>query len=226
MTGLGATVAAFAVAVEHLPERGLLTAALAATGLEAAALGLSGRGRGYLLASPAILCAAWITFASGSLTGDPQWFTVPVGLTVLVVVGLARADLRRSGQPVDAPVVVTLDVVGMAFVVGAALGRTATESIAYGAAAVGLGLGIAIWAVLTKVRRRLAVGVGSVILAVVLMLVGPLVQIVPQIHGAALWLVIAAIGALAIVVAALVERGRAAVRTAVAGIRVLTDGWE
>jgi hypothetical protein len=224
--GLGATGVALVVAAAHLPERALLTAALAATGLEAAALGLSGRRRAYLLASPAILCASWITFASGSLTGDPQWFTVPVGLTVLVVVGIARADLRRTDQRVDAPVIVALDLTGMAFVVGAALGRTVTESIAFGLVAVAFGVAIAIWAVLTRVRRRLAFGVGTVTLAVALMLVGPLVEIVPEIHGATLWLVIAAFGVAAITIAAFLERGRAAVRSAVAGVRTLTEDWE
>ncbi len=224
--GFGATGVALVVAGAHLPERDLLTAALAATGLQAAALGLGGRRRAYLLASPAILCAAWITFASGSLTGDPQWFTIPVGLTVLIVVGLARGDLRRNAEPVAPPVLVALDLTGMAFVVGAALGRTVTESIAYGAIAIGSGVVIAVWGVLTRVRRRLAFGVGTVTLAVVLMFVGPLVDLVPQIHGATLWLVIAAFGVVAITIAAFLERGRAAVRSAVAGVRTLTADWE
>ena len=43
-----------------------------------------------LVAAPVPIGAAWLVFASEALTGNPQWFTVPTGLTLLAVVGLTR----------------------------------------------------------------------------------------------------------------------------------------
>ncbi len=221
-----ASAAALVAATSALPDRGLLVAALLVTALESAAIGLVGRRLPYLVAAPVLVCAAWITFASEALAGEPQWFTVPVGVTLLVVVGLARSQFRRSRRALDDPALLALELVGMAFVVGSAYVQTVTDGPIHGLIGIGLSVAICVWGVVTRVRRRLAFGAAATVGFVVVMIVVPLARLVPGAGGPALWLTLAAVGLAAILVAAFLERGRDATRNAVARLRELTDDWE
>jgi hypothetical protein len=221
-----ASAVAIGAACTALPDRDLLVPALAVAGLEAAALGLVLRRFELLTASPILLCASWLTFASEALAGQPQWFTVPVGITVLAVEGFLRAAVRaREWHGADASLR-AVDYVGMALVVGAALAQTVVESPAYGLAGIAFGSALAAWGAVTRVRRRALFGAAAVGLSALLMLAVPLAELVPQLEGAALWATVAALGLVAIVVAALLEQGRRRVRSTVARIDELTRDWE
>jgi hypothetical protein len=111
-------------------------------------------------------------------------------------------------------------------VVGAALAQTVVQSAVYAVVAIALGLGLGGWGVVTRVRRRVAFGAGTVALAAALMLIAPLADLVPRVRGPALWLTIAGIGLVAILVAAFLERGRTAVSRAVTTLREATADWE
>jgi cell division protein FtsW (lipid II flippase) len=89
-----------------------------------------------------------------------------------------------------------------------------------------LGLGLIGFGVLTRVRRRALFGVATFVLSLVLMIVVPLVGLTPQFSGPALWITIAAVGLVAIFVAAFLEQGRRAVTQAVARLRELTKDSE
>lgn len=221
-----ATVATALTALAQWPERPLLVAALLLLGLDLTALGLTGRRPLALVAAPVPIGAAWLVFASEALTGNPQWFTVPAGLTLLAVVGLTRVQERRTGHdPASAPIVV-LDLLGSALIVGGALALTVVDNVAYGLLAIALGATIAVWGVLTKVRRRVVFGATTITLAVLLLVVVPLAGLIPHAGGPALWLALAGVGLVAITVAALLEQGRALAHRAITGFRDATEGWE
>lgn len=222
------TGVALAVAAAELPDRPLLVAALLVAGVELLALGLVTRRAGWLVASTATLVSAWLVFASQALTGDPQWFTVPVGLAVLVMVALIRGDRRRSEADLDsvAPPIVGLDLLGMTFVVGSALLQTVSDSPSFGLLAVALGLGLVVFGGLTGVRRRLFFGAATVAGALVLMVVPPLVGLVDEIRGWVPWALLAGAGMIALLVAAFLEQGRRFVRRTVQRFSELTEGWE
>lgn len=221
------TLAALLAAVEAFgTERMWLASALVVVGAQCVLLGVTGRVSGAVVVSPLPIGAAWLVYASGVLAGNPQWFTVPTGLTLLSVVALERAARHRDGRPAAAPEIVMLDVLGMVFVVGASLVQTVTTSVAYGALAVALGAALAVWGALTQVRRRVVVGAGTIALALLLMVVPPLVELVPAFTGPALWVAMATIGLAIILAAAFLERGRATARTLAGRLRELTDGWE
>ncbi len=225
LAGLASVIAVGAACTE-LPGRELLVPALAVAGLEAAVLGLALRRFEVLAASPVLLCASWLAFASEALTGEPQWFTVPIGITVLAVEGLAGAAIRARGGHPAMDVLRALDYVGMAFVVGAALAQTVVEGPVYGLIGAALGAALAAWGAATRVRRRAIFGAGSIALSLLLMLAVPLADLVPRLEGAALWATVAALGLVAIVIAALLEQGRRRIRTTVARIEELTHDWE
>jgi hypothetical protein len=191
-----------------------------------ATLGIVLRSNAALVFAPLFACTAWIVFAADALAGSAQWYTVPIGLTLLVVVALVRRDARGRGRDPSAASVVALEMVGIAFVVGAALVQSVTTSLVYTAVALALGLAIGAWGVVTKVRRRVAAGVAIVVAAMVLLVALPLVQLLPAWSSALLWACIAGVGILALLAATLLEQGRSVVRRVLKGFGELTEGWE
>ena len=75
-------------------------------------------------------------------------------------------------------------------------------------------------------RRRVVAGAAVVLGAAVLLVAVPLVALLPGWGGAGAWLVIAGAGALAVVVATLLERGRAAVTGLWRRLGDPDAGWE
>jgi hypothetical protein len=225
-----AGAAGLALALVAWPNRGPLIITLLVIGAEAAAVGLTLRQPTAVYASPFLVCAAWLLFATDALRGNPNWLTVPIGLSLLAMVELARWD-RRSGtglpdDPVLNNVLLSLEYAGMAFLVGAALVETVFDSVWYGLLGVSLGVVVVGWAAFTRVRRRTQVGVGVVLLSLFLMLTVPVVRLVPQLHDVALWGAVAAVGVLLLLVATTIEQSRARVMAGIRRLDQLMAGWE
>jgi hypothetical protein len=65
------------------------------------------------------------------------------------------------------------------------------------------------------------------VVVALLMVIGvPMVRLLPEWQGAGLWVLLLGLGIAALLVAALIERGRAAARTAVRRFREITADWE
>jgi hypothetical protein len=225
---LGSATAALAVVVAttELPDRMLLVPSLAASSLQAAALGVALRLLLPQLLSPVLACAAWWAFAAEALGGNPQWYTVPIGLSLLVAVGLWRRHrLLREANPA-APEIVALELAGIGFLVGAAFLQAVTEVVGYAALAAVLGVGVCGWGLVTRVRRRVLAGVVIVTGALVVFVVVPLVQLLPAWEGAWLWLLIGAVGILALLAATLLEQGREVVKRGTRRFAEMTEHWE
>jgi len=210
----------------QLPDTGLLSVALLVGAVVSGAMSVETRSLLAQLCTPVLVCAAWIVYAAGALDGNPQWFAVPVGLTILVIVGLLRHRLRAAGHDPAASEVVLLETTGVACIVAPSFVQAFTVGLGYAALACFLGLLVAGWGMLTQVRRRVTAGV-VVCLASMLVLVGvPMSRLLPAWSGVTLWVTIAGIGLLAIVGATLLEKGRAVVRAGIESFREMTQGWE
>jgi hypothetical protein len=204
---------------------GLLAAGLLLIGLEAAAgsLLLARPGLGRL--APPLACGAWLELTAEAIGGDPQWLTIPVGLTLLVVVEMTRAQRRRGGRPLDHELRL-LEHAGMLLVVGAALVQTVTRATSYGLVAALLAIALCVWGAATRVRRRVVVGSVALLLALFGMIAVPVAQLVPEFRGAALWIVLTVVGLVLVAVAVSLEQGRARLASAVGRIDRLMQGWE
>lgn len=226
--GLGAvtTLGAIVVAAGQLPEPTLLvpTFLVAAGVLAVAGVALSSVWLRVL--APMFACAAWVVFAAEALGDNPQWYTLPMGLALLVAVALLRQDARARGGDPTAPGIVTLELVGIAFVVGASIVQAVTDSLAYIALALLLGAAVGAWGLLTRVRRRVVAGGVVVIAAVVVLLAVPLVSLLPGWQGTALWMFLAGAGLVALLAATAIEKGRIVARKALARYEALGDEWE
>jgi hypothetical protein len=224
---LGGLHAAGAVgyAVAALPSRQLLIAILLLLAVETAALSLVLRRSEPLYAVPVLACAAWLAFATDALAGNPEWLTVPIGIAGLMVVELFRRDRRRAHLPPRTELL-ALEYGSMAFVLAASLVQTVSDTVAYGALAIALGVALATWGFFTRVRRRSEVGAGGVLLALVLMVAVPIVRVVPQFQGAVLWGALAAVGIVLLLLATTLEQGRARVQRTIRLFEDLMVGWE
>jgi hypothetical protein len=238
--GVVATGASVALAADLWPRRDLLVLALLAGGAEAAAVGFALRRTEPLLLSPLLLCAGYLLFAEGSFANDPNWFTVPIGFALLLTVELGRGAAKAGADPggvlpegrawrglvVHRELALLIEYLGMAILVGASLVETVTSSLAFGILSILFGTALALWGIVTQVRRRALFGAAVVVLSVVLILGVPLAQLIPTFTGAALWIAVAAIGAVLVLVASFLEQGRAKIRSAAERLGGLMEGWE
>jgi hypothetical protein len=226
--GVALAAGAIMVAVGSLPthDSKVLVPGLAAAALQAAAVGIVLRITRVEMLSPVLACAAWLMFSSGATGDNAQWVTVPLGLAILTVVELWRQDRKQRDRRLAAIEILVLELAGVAFLVGAALVQTVTVSVAYAALAATLGLAVIGWGVLTRLRRRLATGALIVLKSFVLLIAVPLVGLIPAWRGAALWVLIAAVGLVALLVASFLEQGKTAAHKGASRFAEATAGWE
>lgn len=227
---LAASVAATGVALgaawAALPDRGLLIPAFILAGVLAVALAVGTHRAAVAAITPIPLCAAWLIYASEALTGQPQWFTMPLGAALLAVAVLLRSARRADGRPVATPDVISLEVTGMGLLVGASLVQSVTESTLYALVGAGLGVAIAGWGALTRVRRRLFGGMIAAAASLLLLIIVPLVPLASQVGGMTVWLVLAGAGLAAIAAAALLDTTRSAIHHRITRFAELTRDWE
>jgi len=121
---------------------------------------------------------------------------------------------------------VTLELAGVAFLVAVPLILSVTTSLLHAAVAATLGVGVAGWGLLSRVRRRVASGAVVVVIALVLLVAVPLVSLLPAWSGASLWILVASVGVLAVCAATLLEKARTAARAGRTRLGALTQGWE
>lgn len=222
---LGAS-SALVVAGLELPDTVLVPPALVVAAAFSAAYGVALHQLWARLLAPPLLCAAWVVWAGNALGGNPQWYAVPVGLTVLVLVALMRADARARGAVLDRGLQALMEATGVLLVVGASFVQAFTTSLGYAVLAAFLGGLVAVWGLLTRVRRRLLMGASVVVGALVVLVLIPLAHLLPAWSSATLWVVIGCAGLLALLSATLLEQGRAVVRRGLDDLHRLTDGWE
>jgi hypothetical protein len=224
--GAAAAAGAIAVAGSQLPDALLLVPGLAAAAVQAAAIGVTLGSLVVQVFSPVLACAAWLVYASELLGGNPQWSTMPIGLAMLGVVALLRHDRSLHDGNMAAPPIIALEFIGIGFLVGASFVQAVTENLLYTMVALALGLLIAAWGMVTRVRRRLAAGVAVGLAALVLLVAVPLVRLLPELTTAALWVLILGLGLVILLIATLFEKGRKAVRKNVVRFEQTTADWE
>lgn len=204
----------------------LVTLVLFACAIEAWTFGTLWNKPALSESAPFWLVGAWCAFAAGSLSGNAQWYTLPIGVALIGVEEIRRNDHRRAGLPPYSVSGRWIEYLGMMLIVGASMFQTITVNTTYALIAVVLGMAIAAWGAFTHVRRRAVFGTAATLLAVVLMLAVPLARVLPNTPGMVVWISLAAIGVIAVTGAAFIERGRHAVRSGIRRFGSATHDWE
>jgi energy-converting hydrogenase Eha subunit H len=129
-------------------------------------------------------------------------------------------------ESIPAGALLLMEVAGMAFVCGVALVEAVTAGALYALFVVLWGLLIALWALVTRVRRRLQAGTAIASLGLFLLIAVPVAQLVPHMSGVALWAALAGAGALSLLIATTLEQSRVRVGAALRRLSELTEVWE
>ena len=124
------------------------------------------------------------------------------------------------------PELVALEIAGFAFLIGASPVRVIQGSSWAGAVGAALGMLVATWGALTRVRRRLWLGLAAAVGSALLMVIVPLAQEPPKVAGATLWVLLAAIGIAVVVIATALERWRAYIGTGMHRLGALMRDWD
>ncbi|MGN8245716.1 hypothetical protein ACTHAM_002841 [Cellulomonas soli] len=204
----------------------LLGPVLAAGAVQAGAAGATLRSWRLQALAPVLACLAWWSFAAGALDVGASAYTIAVGVATLAVVELWRADLRRRDESGALRDVVPLELVGVGFLVVVPCVQAVTTSVLQAAVVLLLGVLVAGWGALTRVRRRVVTGTLVVLVSVVLLVGVPLVALLPGWGGAAVWLLVAGAGFVAVLAATQLERGRTALRSTWHRWGQDSSGWE
>lgn len=204
----------------------LVTLVLFACAVEAWTFGTLWRRVQLAESAPALLVGAWCAFAAGSLSGNAQWYTVPIGVALIGVEEIRRADHRHAGLPPYSTSGRWIEYLGMMLIVTASMFQTVLVSPYSSFLGVLVGMLIATWGALTHVRRRAVFGTAAAALAIVLLLGEYLVDVVPMRAGMGLWISLALLGVVAVAGAAFLERGRHAWRSGVQRFGSVTHDWE
>jgi hypothetical protein len=122
--------------------------------------------------------------------------------------------------------VTVLDIAGSTMLVAAATVQSLLGALQNALLVLAAGIGIVVWAAVGRIKHRLAIGVGTIVLAVALLLVVPLVEVVPTMSGPGLWATVAVIGLGIIVLATTIEQSRSRIHRLGEAWRDLTSGWE
>ena len=226
VVGVATTIGAVVAGASTSSPPHLVVPALLAAAVQAAVLGTAFQSTLVRAASPLLAYVAWLAFARQALAGSAQWYTLPLGGALLLAVGIVRHDARAKHRDPRGGIVVPLELLGVAFLVGAALVQAVVDSLAYAAIAIAIGAGVAGWGAVARVRRRVVYGAVVVVIAVVELIAVPLVRLLPAMGSVGVWILIAAVGLLAIGAATLLEASRAAARKVAAGFTESTRGWE
>src|SRR5205823_13838299 len=132
--------------------------------------------------------------------GAVDWFSAPVGLALLAIIALHRAERRRHQLPAKTRGIVAAELLAMGLVVAPALSETIFEAPVFGAVAIAGAAILAAWGGLTHVRRRVFFGGAGITLAIVLLIGIPITRVVTQPRADSgsgpigLWLGLAAAG--------------------------------
>lgn len=204
----------------------LVTLVLFACAVEAWTFGTLWRRVQLAESAPFLLVGAWCAFAAGSLSGNAQWYTVPIGVALIGVEEIRRADHRHAGLPPYSASGRWIEYLGMMLIVAASMFQTVLVSPYAAILGVVLGMSIATWGALTHVRRRAVFGTASTAFAIVLLLGEYLVDQVPMRAGMGLWISLALLGVVAVAGAAFLERGRHAWRSGLQRFGSVTHDWE
>ena len=224
--GAMAWVSAILLGLSQLPGAVILVPGLAAAAVWFVAVGVAWRQVWLQMMAPALACVAWFAFVADAVGGRASWYTLPIGIALLATVALWRRDRRAHGLDLAGTPVVVLEITGVAFGVGASLVQAITETVADGLVAAGFGIAVVVWGLMTRVRRRVAIGAVVVVTAMVVLVVVPLVALLPAWGGAGLWIMVAAVGLVAVLAATMLEKAREAARSTRQRWSDLTTDWE
>ena len=224
MLGAAATMTALLHAVVSLPARGPLTVVLLGVAAQLVAAGIIFERPILLSLGPPIVLAAWLGVAVEAMQGTALWFTIPIALTLIAEIDIVRWNRRRSEQPVATRELLALEFAAIGLLGAVVIVEMFGTSAAYALVGFILAGGLLLWAVVTRVRRRVvAAGVMATVTAVLSIFAAAASQAPPS---AFFWIAAAGTGFSVMLTMALIEAYRSKTGPVMLRFDQLMEGWE
>ncbi len=214
-----------ALVIDVQPREDLLAVVLFAIAVELIAHAVVFDRPHLALASPAAACGGGIVALPGTVTGVSNWYLLPMGVALLVTVGVLRAIRRSRGGDPSAVEVMLLELVGMGALVAAPLAETVGGRLWFSLVATAIGAVLMLWGASTRVEWRAGAGALIVLVANVVLIGVPLASSVTW-RGLTLWITLTVIGTVVIMVATYLERSRDRLHEALHQLDEMTADWE
>ena len=218
-----ASLEAAIVAASTWPRRDVLVAAILALGVEIIAAGITLNLPRLALIGPPVVFATWLVAVGDSIGENPQWYTTPIALTVLAEVELARWARRIRALNLGVTELLALEWAGVGLLTLTPLTQMFTDGVAYGVAAFAASVGLLVWAMLTRVRRRV---ISALVLATVSAVLWVTVAASVSAPSGRFWITTAGVGFAALFGIALIESYRSKSGRVMSRIDRLMEGWE
>ena len=219
-----ANLVAFVQALGTLPERGLVVAVVLTLGAQAIAVGLIRGFAGLLAAGPPLVGLGFIVAVAGNVSGTAQWYSIPTAVVLLSEVEILRWHRRGDGEAVARQDVLVLEWAGLGLLAAPPLVEMFTRGLAHGWSAVGIAIGVMVWGIVTRMRRRFVAAASVAITTSVLMIVAATAARAPS--SAFFWILAAGVGFALMMVVAFVEAYRSRKGQFMARLGQLMEGWE
>jgi hypothetical protein len=219
-----ANLVALVRALGTLPERGFVVTVVLTLGAQAIAVGLIRGLPGMLAAGPPLIGFGFILAVAGNVSGTAQWYTIPVAVVLLSEVEILRWQRRSDDGATTRQDVLVLEWAALGLLAGPPLVEMFTRGLAHGWTAVGIAIGVMLWGIVTRVRRRFVAAASLTITTSVLMVVAATTARAP--NSAFFWILVVGVGFALMMVVAFVEAYRSRKGQVMARLGQLMEGWE
>jgi hypothetical protein len=219
-----ANLVALVGALGTLPERGFVVAVVLTLGAQAIAVGLIRGLPGMLAAGPPLIGFGFILAIAGNVSGTAQWYTIPIAVVLLSEVEILRWQRRSDDGATARQDVLVLEWAALGLLAGPPLVEMFTRGLAHGWTAVGIAIGVMVWGIVTRVRRRFVAAASLAITTSVLMVVAATTARAPS--SAFFWILVVGVGFALMMVVAFVEAYRSRKGQVMARLGQLMEGWE
>jgi hypothetical protein len=224
VSGVAAIAIAAPIAAGQLPRTELAAVILVAVGAQAIAYGIVFGRQSLVALGPPALGLATIIVVSESARGSALWYTVPIAVVMLAEADiLHRIGARDESEPRSVALLI-LEWSGVALLGLPAIVEMFTTNVAFGLVGFGFALALLVWALLTRVKRRVLAACVVATLSVMLTLAAAAASNVQD--SAAFWIVGGGIGFSIMLIAGFVEAYRSRSGALMRRLGDLMEGWE
>jgi hypothetical protein len=224
VTGFAATAITVPIALMALPATQLIAVLLVAIGGQAISYGITFNRDVLLAFGPPALGLAAITLLAESASGTALWFTVPIAVVLLAEADILHrmtADARDEKRSIA---LLILEWSGIALLGLPPIIEMFTTDVAFGLLGFAFAVGLLMWALLTRVKRRVLAAAVVATLSVMLTLAAAAASNAPT--NAAFWIVGGGVGFSIMLIAGLVEAYRSRSGALMTRLGDLMEDWK
>jgi hypothetical protein len=224
IAGIAATAIAVPIAINELPASELTVMILVAIGGQAITYGIVFDRQPLVVLGPPALGLAAIMLVAESASGSALWYTVPVAVVMLAESDILHRMTRRDSDAQRSIAVLILEWSGVALLGLPPLVEMFTTNVIFGLVGFGFAVGLLIWAVLTRVKRRVLAACVVATLSTMLTLAAAGASSVQD--SAAFWIIGGGIGFSIMLIAGFVEAYRSRSGAVMTRLGDLMENWE